>query len=99
MQAPVTIPPEQLARLCHQYGIARVWLFGSAATGTITPISDIDVLVEEHAGCPIGLFKLGALQMDLTDLLGRFVHLTTLGSIPASSRQQLLSSARLQYAA
>ena len=42
---------------------------------------------------------LGGLQMDLSELLGRTVHLTLLGGIPASERSAVLARARMLDAA
>jgi predicted nucleotidyltransferase len=95
----IEIPGERLADLCRRYHIQRMWLFGSVLRGDFRADSDIDVLVETRAGAPIGLFALGGLQMDLSDLFGREAHVTTLGSVPPQVRPDLLRSASLQYAA
>jgi hypothetical protein len=50
------VPPDvalrhaELVALCRQYGVSRLDLFGSAATGTDRPgLSDLDFLVEFKA--------------------------------------------------
>jgi len=85
--------------LCRRYGVRRLWLYGSILRPDFRPDSDIDVLVETDRKHPMGLFKLGGLQSDLVSMMGRPVHLTTLGSVPERLRPELLSSARLQYVA
>lgn len=38
---------DEIAALCHQYGIRKLELFGSAATGTFDPeTSDLDFIVD-----------------------------------------------------
>ena len=53
--APPPLPPlpwsadqhHQLLALCARYGVARLWVFGSAAKGTFDPAtSDLDFLIE-----------------------------------------------------
>ena len=56
-------------------GASRVRVFGSVARGDATHSSDIDFLVDLDAGR--GLLDLGGLLMDLRDLLGHDVDVTT----------------------
>lgn len=95
----VQFDERRIAALCRDAGVARLYLFGSILTDRFSAMSDIDVLVETDTARPPGLLALGGLQMDLSDLLGRTVHLTLLGGIPASERPGVLSSARLLDAA
>jgi predicted nucleotidyltransferase len=95
----IDIERDRLADICRRYRLERMWLFGSVLRDDFRSDSDIDILVETRAGAPVGLFALGGLQMDLSDLFGREVHVTTLGSVPAQVRPELLRSASLQYAA
>lgn len=85
--------------LCRVAGVVRLFVFGSILTDRFGPDSDIDLLVETDARQPAGLLALGGLQMDLSELLGRTVHLTLLGGVPASERPAVLSGARLLDAA
>jgi len=97
-----TKPPiisRDLTAVCERYGVRRLWLYGSILRPDFRPDSDIDVLVETDRKRPMGLFKLGGLQSDLVTMMGRPVHLTTLGGVPERLRPRLLSSARLQYVA
>lgn len=90
---------ERIAELCTRYGIRRCWIFGSAARGQLRADSDVDVLVETDPSDPPGLLALGGLQMDLSELFGRFVDLTTFASVPPKVRDRLLAEAQLRYAA
>ncbi len=84
---------------CRRAGVVRLYLFGSILSDRFRPDSDIDLLVETDPRHPPGLLALGGLQMDLSELLGRTVHLTLLGGIPASERPAVLARARMLDAA
>jgi predicted nucleotidyltransferase len=89
----------RIAELCRAAGVTRAWVFGSVVKGTLGPSGDIDILVETDAADPAGLLALGGLQMNLSDLLGRPVHLTLLGGVPPLHRATVLANARLVNAA
>src|SRR5690349_4276530 len=76
----------RIAALCRGAGVVRLYAFGSILTERFGPASDIDLLAETDPSHPAGLLALGGLQMDLSDLLGRTVHLTLLGGVPAAER-------------
>jgi predicted nucleotidyltransferase len=61
---------EAVGSVCAGRPITRVELFGSRATGTSQPSSDVDLLVEFDANAKIGLFELGAIREDLVERLG-----------------------------
>ncbi len=84
---------------CRRVGVVRLFLFGSILTDRFGPESDIDMLVETDPLHPPGLLALGGLQMDLSELLGRTVHLTLLGGVPADERPAVLARARMLDAA
>jgi len=63
---------EQVAR---DHGASHVRVFGSVARGEASENSDLDLLVDLEEGR--GLFDLGALLMDLRDLLGCDVDVAT----------------------
>jgi hypothetical protein len=74
---------EELAALARRYGVARLELFGSAATGAFDPeTSDLDFLVEFQNPGPEGKFDayFGLLN-DLTALFGRPVDLVSTHAI------------------
>ena len=61
--------------------IRRIGVFGSQASGTARPESDIDLLVEFDPSTPIGLFELVALKKQLEAALNHPVDLLTPDSI------------------
>jgi predicted nucleotidyltransferase len=89
----------RISAACRGVGVVRLFLFGSILTDRFRPDSDIDMLVETDPLHPPGLLVLGGLQMDLSELLGRTVHLTLLGGVPANERPAVLASARMLDAA
>lgn len=60
----------RLSALCSQYHVARLRLFGSAATGQERPDSDVDVLVEFLPGAAPSAFALVDLRDALSTLFG-----------------------------
>lgn len=95
----IELDQERIGALCHAAGVLRVFVFGLILTDRFGPESDVDLLVATDTGRPPGLLALGGLQMDLSDLLGRTVHLTLLGGVPASERPAVLAGARMLVAA
>jgi uncharacterized protein len=95
----ITFDLARIRDACRRAGAARLYLFGSILTDRFGDGSDIDVLVETDPGRPAGLLALGGLQMDLSELLGRPVHLTLLGGVPAGERARVLAQARMLDAA
>lgn len=68
-------------RLCEQYGITALYIFGSAVHGTFDPeTSDLDFVVDlgEYGAGVLGRFL--DFQDDLARLLGRDIDLITVGS-------------------
>lgn len=56
--------------------VIRAWLFGSCSRGEDTPESDIDILVDyDNSNGVVSLFKMGAMLMDLSEIVGRRVDL------------------------
>lgn len=90
---------DRIADLCRRAGVVRAYVAGSILTPQFSAGSDIDVLVETDPANPPGMLALGGLQMDLSELLGRSVHLTLLAGVPENQRAVLLSGARALHAA
>lgn len=80
---PISISQQALTALCQQYGVAQLYLFGSAATPRFDPArSDVDVLVTLLPTTPLaqGEALLG-LWDALEKLVGRRVDLLTTDSL------------------
>lgn len=74
----------------HHARNARI--FGSALHGEDTGESDLDILVDPTEETT--LFDLGAIQVELVELLGVEVDLLTPGSLPDRWKERVLSEAR-----
>ena len=92
------IPMDQtrIAEFCRKHHIRRLSLFGSALREDFYPDSDVDVLVEFEPGHVPGL-AFFAMEMELSDLLGRKVDLNTPGFISPYFRDQVLEEAQVQF--
>lgn len=81
----------EILRIAASHGARSVRVFGSAARGTLTRESDIDILVALERGR--GLLDLVAMKQDMEDLLGREVHVVTEASISPYMRDRVLKDA------
>lgn len=82
---------KEILELAAKRGAYNVRVFGSAARGDIRPDSDVDFLVDMEADR--SLFDMGALLMDLQDLLGREIHLVTEKALHWSIRDRIIDEA------
>lgn len=73
----------------HRASNARV--FGSVLHAQDIEGSDLDILVEPQQD--MTLMDIGAIRMELRDLLGVPVDVLTPGALPESFRQQVMSEA------
>jgi predicted nucleotidyltransferase len=84
MNALVKEHLDEIAALCRAFGVARLELFGSAATGAFDPSrSDIDFLVGYPPGYDFGpwLARHQDLEAALSALLGREVDLVMMSAL------------------
>jgi len=93
--ATILVDKEQLLRLCRQYGVASLRVFGSVARGEATPQSDIDILAEFIQ--PLSLLTLIRFERELSILLGRKVDLVTKQSLSPYIRSSVINSSRVLY--
>lgn len=102
MSPAAGLPIEAIADLCRRHGVARLWLFGSAATGEFDPLrSDYDFLVEfgpRAAGTRADAY-FGMLD-DLRELMQRPVDLVEIGAVRNRYVRASIESTRIPlYAA
>ena len=93
----ISIPKEALAAFCEKHHITRLALFGSALRGDFTPESDLDLLAEFAPGEPLGYIRLGTVEAELSDLLGRRVDLNLKDSLDPAFRDRVLLEAETLY--
>ncbi len=82
---------EDVLRLAEQYGARNVRIFGSVARGEDDEQSDIDLLVDMEPGR--SLLDLGALLMDLRELLDCEVDVVTERSLRERMKDRVLREA------
>ncbi len=86
----------EIASYCRKRHIRRLALFGSVLREDFGPDSDVDVLVEFEPGHVPGL-EFFAMEIELSELLGRKVDLNTPGFLSPRFRSQVLAEAEVQY--
>ena len=90
----------RLADLCRRRRIRKLSLFGSMLKGSSRPDSDVDLLVEFELGAEPGLIGLAGIENELSAMLGnRKIDLRTPADLSAYFRDEVVRTARVQYAA
>lgn len=102
----VTFPMDQIAAFCQRHGVARLSLFGSILRPPSSeggygfrPTSDVDLLIEFLPGRTPGLLAISAMQIELSEMIGREVDLRTPLEISRYFREEVLREARMLHAA
>lgn len=99
MSLHVHVDHPRIAEFCRKYHIQKLALFGSVLREDFRPDSDIDVLVWFAPGHIPGMFQLVAMEMELSELLGRKVDLRTPEDLSSLFRDEVIAHAEVQYAA
>ncbi len=94
----IEFPKEEIEEFCKKHYIRKLSLFGSALRDDFTPESDLDILVEFDPSHIPGLIRLAGMEIELTGLLGRKVGMRTAQDLSPYFREDVLSSAKVQYA-
>ncbi|MYA09699.1 MAG: nucleotidyltransferase family protein [Holophagales bacterium] len=93
MHALIESHRTEIRALAERHGLRDVRIFGSLARGVADEESDVDLLVTLPRGRS-GL-ALGALLMDVQDLLDRRVQVVTERSLHPALRDRVLREARM----
>lgn len=93
-----TLDRDVIAEFCQRHRVRRLALFGSVLHGDDRPDSDLDLLVEFEPAVQIGFIGLAAMQIELSNLLGRSVDLRTANELSRYFRDRVLAEAEVQYA-
>jgi predicted nucleotidyltransferase len=88
-----------LASFCQSHNIRRLALFGSQLKGTAGPESDVDLLVEFDPAHMPGLLAVAAMELELSDIVGRKVELRTARDLSKHFRDEVVRTAEVRYAA
>lgn len=84
---------QEIQRFARRHGVRSLSVFGSAIHGDARRGSDLDLLVQFEPARTPGLIALGALQRELSGLLGVPVDLQTPGALSKHIRSQVLAEA------
>jgi uncharacterized protein len=96
----IQIDEQAIADFCRRWKIAELSLFGSVLRDDFSPESDVDVLVEFYPGQEPGLFRLARMELDFAQFVdGRKVDMRTAEDLSRYFRDEVVSTAELQYAA
>ncbi len=82
---------ERIRNIALSHRVTNVRVFGSALNGNDTDESDLDILVEPTTETT--LFDIGAIQHELSELLGVSVDVLTPRALPEHFRQQVIEQA------
>mgnify|MGYP006312440547 CR=1 FL=1 len=91
------ISEEALRTFCQNHRIRRLAAFGSVLRMDFSPESDIDLLAEFAPGERVGFIRLGTIEAELSELLGRQVDLNLASSLNADFRDKVLAEAEPLY--
>lgn len=93
----ISIPDKAIEKFCQKHHIRKFSLFGSVLRDDFHPESDIDILVEFEPGHVPGFITLGAMHVELAEILGRPVDIRTPASLSEYFRQTVLDNAQVRY--
>ncbi len=96
---PPRIPIAEIERLCKQYEVRELALFGSVVRSDFKTHSDVDLLVEFKPDAPIGYLALLRMQRELSAIFHRPVDLVPKSGLKDRIRASVLASAEVIYAA
>ncbi len=81
--------------IARQYGVKRLYLFGSYAKGSATENSDVDLLLEK--GESLSLLRLSGMRQNLQDALNLPVDIVTTAGIEQSFKNEISGTEILLY--
>jgi predicted nucleotidyltransferase len=92
------LPKDKIVEFCKKNHIRRLSLFGSFLYGKFGPDSDIDFLVEFEPDHVPGFIRLAGMEEELSEILRCKVDLRTPQELSRYFRQEVIDSAKVQYA-
>jgi predicted nucleotidyltransferase len=95
----IDLPLNKIAEICRAHHVAELSIFGSALRDDFRPDSDLDFLVTFRENHATGIFEYADLQLALAELLRRNVDLVPKNNLKRLIRDDVLSTARVVYAA
>ena len=95
-RAHIQIPRREIAEFCTKHHIRKLSLFGSVLREDFGAESDVDVLVEFDGNQTVGLLRLAAMELELSEILGRKVDMRTPAELSRYFRQEVCDSAEVE---
>jgi predicted nucleotidyltransferase len=96
----IEIPRAGIETFCKRHGVKKLAFFGSVLRDDFDPEkSDVDMLIEFEPGKRVGYLGLGAMQLELSKMLGVHVDLRTPSELSRYFRDEVMATAEVQYAA
>jgi hypothetical protein len=92
----IPVDRAKIAEFCRKHRIRRLAFFGSVLRDDFRSDSDVDVLVEFEPGHVPGL-AFFAMEVELSEILGRKVDLNTPNFLSPYFRAQVEAEAEAQY--
>jgi len=71
-----------------KHGLFAVYLFGSYAKGEATETSDVDILIDKTGSQIKGLFAIGGLYNELSEVVGKQIDLLTTSALEQESTKK-----------
>ncbi len=103
MSIGIPLDHESVAEFCGRWKIAELAVFGSALRDDFAPDSDVDILVSFVEDADWSLLDHVAMEMELSEIVGRKVDLVSRRGIERSRnwirKNTILSTAKRIYAA
>ena len=93
------IPSQRLEEFCRKHHISKLALYGSALKNRLKADSDIDMLVEFDNDHIPGLMDIAGMEIELSEMIGRKVDLRTPDELSRYFTSDVLSKAKVEYAA
>jgi predicted nucleotidyltransferase len=84
-------PSPSVRRIVEAHQARNPRVFGSIARGADSATSDLDLLVDTTEST--SLFDLAAIELELEQLIGIPVHVTTVGALRGALRERVLAEA------
>ena len=94
----IAVDDKTIAAYCRRHHIVKLSFFGSVLRDNFRPDSDVDVLVEFDRQHIPTLLEVAAMESELSQLLGRKADLRTPEDLSQYFRDEVVATAKVQYA-
>lgn len=88
---------KSLEKICRDYDVEFLGVFGSVARGEDRPDSDVDLLVRFAKTSRASLLDLVGMEFSLQDMIGKKVDLVTEGFLSPYIRDKVMSQVQPVY--